>query len=90
MDTQRLILAIALSFISLLLWDAWQLDHGAGQPIAQSEPLGLQQAMNQPTTQGVPQALQQSSGGLPNVAVPGGGQEKKKIIIKACAVIVTL
>ena len=79
MDTQRLILAIALSFISLLLWDAWQLDHGAGQPIAQSEPLGLQQAMNQPTTQGVPQALQQSSGGLPNVAVPGGGQATQAI-----------
>ncbi len=69
MDTQRLILVIALSFISLLLWDAWQLDHGAGQPVAQSESLGLKEAMNQPATPGVPQALQQS-GGMPNVAVP--------------------
>lgn len=73
MDTQRLILIIALSFISLLLWDAWQLDHGAGQPVAQSESLGLKEAMNQSATPGVPQP-QNQAGGLPNVAVPESGQ----------------
>ena len=69
MDTQRLILVIALSFISLLLWDAWQLDYGVGQPVAQSESLGLQQTI----TPGVPQPEGQKSSGIPNVAVPESG-----------------
>lgn len=77
MDTQRLILVIALSFISLLLWDAWQLDYGAGQPSTvamQEESLGLREAVNQPTTSAVPQVVQQSSSGAPNIAVPETGQ----------------
>ncbi len=79
MDTQRLILVIALSFISLLLWDAWQLDHGAGQqPVAQTESLGLKEAMNAGTP-AVPQAPQ-SGGGLPNIAVPEAGQGSQPVV----------
>ena len=66
MDTQRLILFIALSFISLMLWDAWQLDHGSAGHSVQSEPLLTQQA----DTPAVPALSSQQTSGLPAVAVP--------------------
>lgn len=66
MDTQRLILFIALSFISLMLWDAWQLDHGGAGRSVQSEPLLAPQA----GTPAVPVLSPQQEGGLPAVAVP--------------------
>lgn len=78
MDTQRLILFVALSFISLMLWDAWQLDHGAGQPSQQTQ----QQegaaifAPASPETRNV----EAGSGGVPRVAAPeteqSGGQPR--------------
>jgi YidC/Oxa1 family membrane protein insertase len=78
MDTQRLILVIALSFISLLLWDAWQLDHGAAEPAAQNETLGLQQALNQPQSATPPLVAAQSGDGTPNIAVPELAAQKNR------------
>ncbi len=77
MDTQRLILVIALSFITLLLWDAWQLDHGAGQPVTQSESLGLQEAMNATQTPAVPNSVSSTGNGIPNIAVPEAEQQRQ-------------
>lgn len=42
MDTQRLILFIAVSFISLLIWQKWQIDYGPQpqQPVAEQQAAG--------------------------------------------------
>ena len=37
MDIQRLILSIALVFVLLLLWQAWQEDYGTPPQLAQQE-----------------------------------------------------
>jgi YidC/Oxa1 family membrane protein insertase len=37
MDNQRLFLFIALSFIALMLWEAWQRDYGTPPPAATVE-----------------------------------------------------
>ncbi|MEM7468131.1 MAG: membrane protein insertase YidC [Pseudomonadota bacterium] len=46
MDNTRLFLFIALSFISLMLWDAWQRDYHAPQPAAVSTELENQQTLS--------------------------------------------
>jgi len=79
MDTQRLILFIALSFISLMLWDAWQLDHGTGRTV-QSEPLLAQQAL---TPAAVPEPRTLREGDLPAVAVP----ENREAVASAAPVV---
>ncbi len=86
MDTQRLILVIALSFITLLLWDAWQLDHGAGKQQAadESESLGLRQAMEEnATAPTIPMAIEPDSGQHPAVAVPETAMVGKTVEAKS-------
>lgn len=79
MDTQRIILFVVLSFISLMLWDAWQLEHGAGQqPLLQSE----QQAEPTHSVPAAPEArtVETVNGrGVPRVSAPEaeqGGQPR--------------
>ncbi len=76
MDTQRLLLFVALSFISLMLWDAWQLDHGARQL-----PQTQQSVVEQPSIPQPPTATSSQPGGIPGVAVPEAGQGGKPAVV---------
>ncbi|MDX5445150.1 MAG: membrane protein insertase YidC, partial [Zoogloeaceae bacterium] len=48
MDNQRLFLFIALSFVALMLWEAWQRDYGTPPPAATTETAAVAEATGTP------------------------------------------
>lgn len=54
MDNIRFILVIALAMISLMLWQAWQMDYGPKQPLSSVEQPIVNAQADLPTSNGVP------------------------------------
>ena len=68
MDTQRLLLFVALSFFSLMLWDAWQAEN---QPTQDPSLLFSTQNSTQPPISTAPAEREQT--GMPRVSAPEAG-----------------
>ncbi|CAK0761174.1 membrane protein insertase YidC [Gammaproteobacteria bacterium] len=72
MDNQKLMLYVALSFVLLMLWQAWQEDYGpkSGTPTTQvAEPLANGSGMAPPTTANS-SAKADTSADIPKLATP--------------------
>ncbi|MBC8519420.1 MAG: membrane protein insertase YidC [Gammaproteobacteria bacterium] len=81
MDTQRLILFVALSFLSLMLWDAWQLEQGAGQPQLSQAEQQHAQTFSVPVAPEARTVDIATGGGVPRVSAPEAEQSGQPRVV---------